>query len=127
MDSDSLDLESPAPRARPRLAAFTFVLALASAMALALLVTTSDPGQREQEVFVGLLLGLSTGLGSTVFLAAGAGGFRGLRRGLLFGLGCAGAAVLQINAALSAPNLGFLLLVLAIVETIFLARRQHPA
>ena len=80
-----------------------------------------------------LVLLAAAGLGSIFALALGAhtgsalaDSLRALRRGVLFGLACAGTVVLQLNAALSPTNLAFLLLVLLIVEMIFLARRQHP-
>jgi drug/metabolite transporter (DMT)-like permease len=105
-----------------------------AAIAIAVLVLTTDPGTQQEELFVGLLLVLASGLASSAFLAFGrrtdsplADTLRALRRGLLFGLAWAGVAVLQINAALTPTNVGFLLLVLLIVEMIFLARRQHPA
>lgn len=105
-----------------------------AAVALGALVFTTDPGQREEELFVALLLVVAAGLGSTAILLFGrrtesplADTLRALRRGVLFGLACSGALALQLNAALSLPNLGFLLLVLLIVEMVFLARRQYPA
>jgi len=115
-------------------ASTTLLIAGLAAVALGALVFTTDPGQREQELFAGLLLLFSGSLSTTAILLFGrrtesalADTLRAFRRGLLFGLACAGAAALQLNAALSPPNLGFLLLVLLIVEMIFLARRQHPA
>ncbi|MFI5267406.1 MAG: hypothetical protein ACHQ7M_08525, partial [Chloroflexota bacterium] len=103
-------------------------------VALGALVFTTDPGQREEELFLGLVLIVAAGLSSTAILLFGrrtefplADTLRAFRRGLLFGLACSGALVLQLNAALSLPNLGFLVLVLLIVEMVFLARRQHPA
>ncbi len=98
------------------------------------LVLLTDPGTQQEELFIGLLLVLAAGLSSCALLAVTprtgsplADTLRAIRRGLLFGLAWAGAAILQLNGALTPPNLGFLLLVLLIVETIFLARRQHPA
>ncbi len=104
-------------------------LALAGLTALVLL---TDPGLREQELFVGILLVATGGLAAGVLLAFGkattlGATLRALRRGLLFGLGCAGAVVLQLNGALNLPNLAFLALVLLIAEMVFLARRQNPA
>ena len=102
-------------------------------LALVILVATTDPGVREQELAVGLLLVVATGLSASTLLIFGrktaspvADTLRALRRGLLFGLACGGAAVLQLNGALNAGSLAFLLVLLAIVEMIFLARRQHP-
>lgn len=108
-------------------------LACLATVSMAALVFFTDPGTQQEELFVILLLVMSGGLGSAALLAftprTGSGltdTLRGLRRGTLFGMAWAGAAILQLNAALTPPNLGFLLLVLLIVETIFLARRQNP-
>jgi drug/metabolite transporter (DMT)-like permease len=103
-------------------------------LAMAALVLATDPDTHREELFIGLLLIAATGLGWATTLIFGrrtgsplADTLRALRRGLLFGLACCGAAVLQINNAFNAPNLVFLLLVLLIVEMIFVASRQHPA
>ena len=116
------------------LAGMALFASMAAGISLAVLVFTTDPGQREEELFAGLLLVLAGGLSSTAMLLFGrrtesplADTLRAFRRGLLFGLACSGAMVLRMNAALSLPNLGFLLLLLLIAETIFLAQRQHPA
>jgi len=109
-------------------------IAALAALGMALLVLFTDPDTRVEELFVGFLLAAAAGLGTAVHVAFGPrthspliDALRALRRGLLFGLAWAGAAVLQLNGAMSPTNVGFLLLVLVIVETIFLARRQHPA
>jgi drug/metabolite transporter (DMT)-like permease len=108
-------------------------IAALAGLGMALLVLFTNPDTRVEELFIGFLLALATGLGTAAFLAFSrrtasplADSFRAFRRGLLFGLAWSGAAILQLNGALSPTNLGFLLLVLLIVETIFLARRQHP-
>jgi hypothetical protein len=123
-----------APRSLPSAVASLSLLGGGmAAVALGALVLMVDPGEREEQVFVGLLLVLMGGLGTTCMLLFGrrsaspmADTGRAVRRGVLFGLACGGAAALQFAKGLSAPNLGFLLLVLLIVEMIFLARRQHP-
>jgi hypothetical protein len=100
---------------------------------MAVLVLFTDPDAREEQLFISLLLIAATGLGWAAMLVFGRrtgaalnDTLRALRRGILFGLACSGAAILQVNAALNPPNLTFLLLVLLIVEMIFVARRQNP-
>jgi len=107
-------------------------VSVVAAVGLLAVVLLTDPGVREQELFVGLLLVACAGLAAAVMLAANkaanlASTLRALRRGLLCGLACAGLVVLQLNGAFSIPNLTFLLLVLLIAEMVFLARRQNPA
>lgn len=115
-------------------ASLSLLAAGLAAVALGALVFATDPEPREERLFVLLLLVLAAGLSTSAMLLLGrrtdsavADTLRACRRGLLFGLACSGAVVLQLNAALSAPNVGFLLLLLLIVEMIFLARRQNPA
>jgi hypothetical protein len=108
-------------------------VALLAAAVAAFLVVSTDPNPRTERLFVAMVLLATAALGSITARAAGGhserprvGSLRAFRRGLLFGLACAGAVVLQLNAALSLTNLAFLLLVLLIAEMIFLAHRQHP-
>jgi len=134
----SLDLTDDAPTLDGRKpirgpVGAALVIGLLAAACLATLVLTTDPSPENEQRFVGLVLMLGACLGSAFALTFGrrtdhslADTFRALRRGALLGLACAGAAVLQLNAAFTPPNLAFLLLVLLIVEMIFLARRQHP-
>lgn len=133
------DTEAPPSSAAARsltsgVASLSLLVAGLAAVALGALVFATDPAPRQQELFVALVLVLAAGLSTTAILLLGRRGdspvadaLRALRRGILFGLACSGAVVLQLNAALSPPNLGFLLLLLLIVEMIFLARRQNPA
>jgi hypothetical protein len=130
------DAAPPAPSRSLTAAAASLALLTSglAAVALGALVFTTDPDPREEELLAGLVVVIAAGLGATAILLFGrrsdsplADTLRAFRRGLLLGLACSGAIVLQLNAALSAPNLGFLLLVLLIVEMVFLARRQHPA
>jgi hypothetical protein len=132
--ADQVD-EANAPPARRALSPqfFALVIALLAAAGAAVLVLTTEPGPREERIFVALVLISSAGLGSIFARAFGAhtdrplaDSLRALRRGVLLGLAFAGAIVLQLNAALSPTNVAFLLLVLLIVEMVFLARRQHP-
>jgi len=106
---------------------FALALSTVAAVGLSILVAATDPGPREEQLFILLLLVLVAGVASAGLLLFGLGSLRAFRRGLLLGLAVCGAAVLQMNASLSAPNLAFVLLVLLIVELIFLARRQNPA
>jgi hypothetical protein len=105
---------------------------LAAWLALALLVLTTDPDASVERLFALCIFVGAGGFGTAFILAlTHLSGppvlhvLRGFRRGILFGLACAGAAVLQMNSSLTAPNMAFLLLVLLIVEMIFLARRQN--
>lgn len=131
-EEDSPEREAPGRRGiGPRF--FAFVVAVVALAGAALLVLTTDPDPRQERIFIALVLLSAAGLGSIFATAFGirtgrplADALRALRRGVLFGLACAGVVVLQLNVALSPTNLAFLLLVLLIVEMIFLARRQHP-
>lgn len=112
---------------------FAFVIAVIASAGAALLVLTADPDPRQERIFVALVLLAGAGVGSIFATAFSVrtdrpltDSLRALRRGILFGLACAGVVVLQLNAAVTPTNLAFLLLVLLIVEMIFLARRQHP-
>ncbi len=126
--------EVPKPRRAGSAAAVALIASALAAAGLISLVTLADPGTREQELFVGLLLVLGAGIACSALLLLSprsdsplADMLRALRRGVLFGLACSGAVVLQLNGAFTAPNLAFLLLMLLIFEMVFLARRQNPA
>lgn len=130
---DHVDEESSHPTRSFGTGIFACGLGLVAAAGAAALVLTTDPDPRQERIFVALVLLSAAGFGSVLFRVFDgrtdrplADSLRALRRGLLLGLACAGAIVLQLNAALSTTNVAFLLLVLLIVEMIFLARRQHP-
>ncbi|MHB8619155.1 MAG: hypothetical protein ACYDAG_06230 [Chloroflexota bacterium] len=109
-------------------------LALSGAgwLGIVILVLSTDPGVPERRLFTVFTVLATGGLGTIAALSVHDArpsrllrGLRGIRRGMLFGLACAGAVVLQFNAALKPTNVAFLLVVLLIVEMIFLARRRE--